>query len=123
MSRQGEGLALTPSFFCGAFCSILGTYPTAVLCSLFFRFPIPFGGYASGLNAVLPTLIAVTVYGVVLGGFVVQGLLGGATGVLARRHGGPDRRRTWRLCAYYGLAASLPGVTILAILDKIIGPW
>jgi hypothetical protein len=67
--------------------------------------------------------MAVTVYGVVFGGFIVQGLLGGVAGVLARRHGGPDRRRVWCLCAVYALAASLPGVVILAVLDKIIGPW
>ena len=111
------------SFFCGTFCSILGTYPMAVFCALLFRFPIPFGGYASGVEAVIPTLLAVTVYGVLFGGFMVQGLLGGLAGLLARRRGGPDRRRTWRLCALYGLAASLPGVVILAVLDKIIGPW
>ena len=111
------------SFFCGTLCSIVGSYPMGALCALLFRFPIPFGGYASGVDAVIPTLLAVTVYGVLFGGFMVQGLLGGLAGLLARRRGGPDRRHTWRLCALYGLAASLPGVVILAVLDKIIGPW
>jgi hypothetical protein len=95
----------------------------AMLSALLFRFPIPFVGYSSGVHAVLPSLAAVTVYGVFVGGFVVQGLLGGLAGLLARRQGGLDRRRPWRRCVVYGCAASLPGVVILAILDKIIGPW
>jgi hypothetical protein len=123
LSRQGDSAAMTSSFLCGAACSILGTYPMAMLSALLFRFPIPFGGYSSGVHAVLPSLLAVTVYGLMFGGFIVQGLLGGVAGFLARRQGGLDQRRTWRLCAIYGVAASLPGVVALAVLDKIIGPW
>ena len=111
------------SFFCGMLFSIVGSYPMGALCALLFRFPIPFGGYASGVDAVIPTLLAVTVYGVLFGGFMVQGLLGGVAGVLARQQGGPARRGSWRRCAFYVLAASAPGVLILAVLDNIIGPW
>jgi hypothetical protein len=114
---------VTSSILCGAACSIAGTYPMAALCALLFRFPIPFGGYSSGVHAVLPSVVAVTVYGLVFGGFLVQALLGGVAGVLARRHGGPDRTHRWRRCVICGVAASLPGVTALAVLDKIIGPW
>ncbi len=95
----------------------------AALSALLFRFPIPFGGYSSGVHAVLPSAVAVTVYGVMFGGFVVQGLLGAVAGVLAQRRAGPDEGHKWRRCGIYGLAASLPGVTTLAVLDKIIGPW
>ena len=117
------GATVKSSFLCGPLQSILGTYLTAVLCAVLYRFPVPLVGYASGVDAVLPTLVAVTVYGVVLGGFVVQGLLGWAAGKLARRHGEGERRRTRWLCAAYGWAASIPGVVALAVLDKIIGHW
>jgi len=50
-----------PWFFCGAVCGVLGTYPGAGLAALLFRFPIPFVGYSSGVHAVLPSLVAVTV--------------------------------------------------------------
>lgn len=112
-----------PSVACGAFCSILGTYPAAALCALLFRFPIPFAGYSSGVDAVLPSFVAVTMYGAVFGGFLVQGLLGGAAGVLAWRHGRTEGGRAWHRCAAYGLMISIPGVALLAVLDKIIGPW
>ena len=114
---------MTSSILCGAACSIAGTYPMAALFALLFRFPIPFGGYSSGVHAVWPSVVAVTVYGVMFGGFIVQALLGGVAGALALRHGGPSRRYSWRRCASYGVAASLPGVTALAVLDKVIGPW
>ena len=102
---------------------MLGTYPAAAVFALFFRFPVPFGGYVSGPSGATLSPLAVTIYGVMFGGFVIQGLLGGVAGGLAERRGGGSRRLTWRLCILYGLAASLPGVALLATLDKIIGPW
>lgn len=107
----------------GAVVSVLGTYPVAAVVALVFRFPVPFGGYVSGRSGVMLSLLAVTFYGALFGGFVVQGLLGGVAGGLAERRGGGNRRLTWRLCMLYGLAASFPGVALLATLDKIIGPW
>jgi len=106
----------------GSVVSILGSYPLAALCALVFRFPIPFAGYESGIGAVLPSVIAVTFY-LVMGGFFWQGAAGAAAGALAWRRGKGDGQRTGKLCIVCGLVASFPGVFILAILDKIIGPW
>jgi hypothetical protein len=107
----------------GAVLGVLATYPMAALCALFFRFPVPFGGYVSGPSGAVLSPLAVTIYGVMFGGFVVQGVLGGIAGRLARRRGRGNQRLTWRLCILYGAAASLPGVALLATLDKVIGPW
>lgn len=107
----------------GALFGMIGTYPAAVLCALVFRFPVPFGGYVSGPGGAALAPLAVTIYGAVFGGFLVQGVLGGLAGRLAERRGRGSGPRTWRLCLVYGALASLPGVALLAILDKIIGPW
>lgn len=95
------------------------TFPLAAIVALVFRFPIPFGSYLSGPRAVVPALFGAAFYGV-LGGFVVQALLGGIAGVIASRSGAPDRRRA---VLTYAVLAALPGVLILSVLDWIIGPW
>lgn len=110
-------------FLRGAALSVLGTYPAAALAALLFRFPVPFGGYVSGPGGAALTPLAVTIYGLVFGGFLVQGVLGGVAGLRAGHRGRHDRGRTWRLCFLYGLAAAVPGVAVLAVLDRIIGPW
>jgi hypothetical protein len=73
----------------------------------------------SGPRAVVPALFGAAFYGV-LGGFVVQALLGGIAGVMASRSGAPDRRRA---VLTYSVLAALPGVLVLSVLDWIIGPW
>jgi hypothetical protein len=103
--------------------SVLGTYPVAALCALVFRFPIPLGGYVGGLTGAALTPLAVTVYGAVFAGFVIQGVLGAVAGGLAARRAKGNQRQAWRLTLAYGVGASVPGVAVLALLDKIIGPW
>ena len=70
-------------FLAGAAISVGATFPLAALMALVFRFPIPFGSYMSGIGAVIPALFAAAFYGMI-GGFMVQALLGGLTGGLAR---------------------------------------
>ena len=106
----------------GAIIGVLGSFPLAALCALVFRFPIPFGGYMSGTEAVVPTMIAVLFYGA-LGGFGVQALLGGLGGFLGARYAPPDKTRIRTHAVALSLAGSAIGVFVLAILDKIIGPW
>ena len=106
-------------FLAGAAIAVAATFPLAALAALVFRFPIPFGSYMSGIGAVIPALFAAAFYGV-LGGFVVQALLGGIAGVMASRSGAPDRRRA---VLTYSVLAALPGVLVLSVLDRIIGPW
>lgn len=95
----------------------------AAACALVFRFPVPFAGYMSGIDAVRPALSAVWFYGASLGGFLVQAVLGGLAGVLAQRCAAGDRQRTLRLCLVFSVVGSAVGVFALAILDQIIGPW
>ena len=103
----------------GAAIAVAATFPLAAIVALVFRFPIPFASYMSGPRAVVPALFGAAFYGVI-GGFVVQALLGGIAGVMASRSGAPDRRRA---VLTYSVLAALPGVLILSVLDWIIGPW
>jgi len=107
----------------GPLTSIVATFPLAALCAFVFRFPVPFMGYMSGADAVGPALWAVVFYGVLFGGFVVQGLLGWLGGLAAERWGAPDRLSVARLTMCLGIMASAIGVFTLSILDKFIGPW
>lgn len=106
----------------GAFWAAALAFPLAALCALLYRFPIPFSGYETGPAAMLAALVAVVFYGV-LGGFpalLATGALGGAA---AYTLGRPDMRRVRRLTlAFAGLIALL-GVGLMAVLDKLIGPW
>lgn len=113
------------SVLLGALVGILGAFPVAVVVAVVYRFPVPFAGYASGFRAVLPVLFAVLFYGL-LGGFLVVGVLGALAGLLAsqitHRTDAP-RKASVYLIVSLALAANLPPVLLLAVLDKIIGPW
>ena len=109
-------------FLAGAAIAVAASFPLAALVALLFRFPIPFGTYMSGTSAVIPALFAAAFYGVI-GGFMMQALLGGLAGGLAAAAAISGRRRAWRRCATGAILAALPAVVILSILDWIIGPW
>ena len=106
----------------GAAIAVGATFPIAALVALVFRFPIPFGSYMSGIGAVIPALFAAAFYGII-GGFMVQALLGGLGGGLAAAATVVDRRRAWRRCVTFATLAAFPGVLLLSILDWLIGPW
>lgn len=106
----------------GALIGVLGTFPLAAVCALLFRFPIPFVGIRSGFGAVLPALLAVVFYGV-LGGFVVQAVLGGLGALVASKIEPSSPPASNRWCLVVSLAAASLGVIALATLDWIIGPW
>ncbi|MBI3931869.1 MAG: hypothetical protein HY317_00510 [Acidobacteria bacterium] len=107
----------------GAVTAVAASFPIAALSALVFRFPVPFAGYMSGPEAVLPALSAVLFYGMALGGFLVQAFLGGLAGLVAQHRGSRDRKRTARLCLVFSVLGSACGVLTLSVLDKIIGPW
>jgi len=111
-------LALT-----GATWSVVSTFPIAAITAFLFRFPVPFAGYLSGINAVLPAMIAVLFYGVLLGGFVLLGALGAIGGLVAAATFKSDQRRCGLVARLWAMLVSMTGVLILAVLDKIIGPW
>jgi len=97
-------------------------FPLAAICALVYRFPIPFAGYESGLAAMPLALVATVFYGI-LGGFPALMAAGALGGAAAYSIGQPDRQRVrWLTVTFAGLAA-LSGVVLLAVLDKLIGPW
>jgi hypothetical protein len=106
----------------GATVAIAASFPLAALVALVFRFPIPFGSYMSGPDAVVPALFAAGFY-LFLGGFAVQAALGAVAGGLAARTATPENPRPWQRCLAFATIAALPGVLTLAVLDWIIGAW
>lgn len=107
----------------GAIVGVLSTIPLVMLCALLFRFPVPFAGYLSGFKAVIPALLSLFFYGVLFGGLIIQGLLGGIGGLAAEFIGAADKHRVKTLCIIFSTVGASIGVFVLAILDKIIGPW
>jgi hypothetical protein len=105
-------------FLLGSFVANIASFPLAALTALVFRFPIPFGDYASGPNAIIPALYAVVFYEM-LGGFLVQSVLGGIAALIPP----PNHERTWIRSAAAAALAAVPGVLILSVLDWMIGPW
>ncbi len=110
-------------FATGALIGVVATLPLAAICALLFRFPVPFAGYMSGPGAVIPALMGALFYGIALGGFAVQALLGGLGGLAGARRGWPDKKRMRKLCVTCSLVGSAIGVMTMAVLDWIIGPW
>ena len=106
----------------GSLLAVLGAFPVAALVALVFRFPIPFSGYCSGLEAVLPSFVAVLFYGCI-GGFPLLAVLGGVGGLAAFLIGRPDGKKTFRLTLAFAVLADLLATLTLAVLDKLIGPW
>jgi hypothetical protein len=106
----------------GALWAVVLAFPFAAVCGLVYRFPIPFGGYASGPTAMLRALGAVVFYGL-LGGFPALLVLGWLGGAAAYSLGRPELRRVHRLTLGFAALIALLGVVLLAILDKVIGPW
>ncbi len=106
----------------GALWALGLAFPLAVVCALLYRFPVPFAGYETGPSAIVPALLAVVIYGL-LGGFLALLAAGAISGAMAHALGRPDAQRVRRLTLIFaGLAAAL-GVGVLAVLDKLIGPW
>lgn len=106
----------------GALWAVALAFPLAAICALFYRFPVPFAGYETGLTAVPGALLAVVFYGV-LGGFVVLLAAGTLGGAAAYTLGRPDVPRVRRLTLAFAALVALLAVGLLAVLDKLIGPW
>jgi len=106
----------------GLIWALLIAFPLAALSALVFRFPIPLAGYRSGPSAIPGALFAVVFYGT-LGGFVVLAGLGAVSGVMANKMLTPESTEARRLTKVIATALAAVAILILAVLDKIIGPW
>ncbi|MEJ7741604.1 MAG: hypothetical protein WKF73_03055 [Nocardioidaceae bacterium] len=106
----------------GALWAVGLAFPLAAACALVYQFPVPLVGYRSGPSAIPGALAAVMFYGL----WGVSRRCWRAGRRPARRHtrwANPTPRRVRQLVpALGGLVAAL-GIGLLAILDKLIGPW
>lgn len=102
--------------------SCLLAFPLAALIGLVYRFPVPFAGYLSGVEAVIPSMYAVIVYSF-FGLLPTIFVLGAIAGSFAPG----ERSRTTIFPTKYEFVASLFSALIpllgMSVLDKIIGPW
>ena len=105
----------------GVVSSIVSVFPASSLVAFFYRFPVPFVGYSSGFEGALMSLPAVLFY-LIIGGVVVV-LIGGLSSALVFcRIGGSDDKMKKAIIASTGII-NLATATIIANLEKIIGPW
>jgi hypothetical protein len=111
-----------PSSLRCCFLTYLVSYPAAALIALAFRFPIPLGGYYSGVEAVIPSLIAVAFYSM-FGLLPALLLCGAIAGIFVPPKRSGSGLLPSKLEAELSVVAALVPLGVLSILDKIIGPW
>lgn len=105
--------------------ALLAAPLVAAFVALIYRFPIPFSGYESGPRAFTRAFFAGLLYEA-FGGFLVVGLCGIVAGIIASRIAKEieaDWKSSLLLAFAFALAADVPPVLLLAMLDKIVGPW
>lgn len=107
----------------GATWAIASAFPISGFLALVFRFPVPMAGYLSGVDAVVPAMIAVLIYGVLLGGFLLLGGTGATIGYFAENWKIANPKRGRWVVAVTCMSFTLIYLMILATLDKWIGPW
>ncbi|MDZ4779116.1 MAG: hypothetical protein SGJ19_02565 [Planctomycetia bacterium] len=105
----------------GAVSPVRWSFPLAAASALLYRFPIPLAGYQSGASAIIPSLVAAGIYGL-LGVFPLMAALGGAAGWFARSRV-PDEKGVIYPIQLISFVIAAIGVTIMANLDYVIGPW
>lgn len=105
----------------GALVAFIASLPIAILFEVFYRFPIPFGGYVHGIQYLHLVLFAWVFYGI-LGGFVVL-LIGGALlgRIIGKMIADPDEKKI--IITIGSIIFATCAVALLSVLDKIIGPW
>ncbi len=106
----------------GLVASVVLAFPSSAIVAAFYRFPVPFAGYQSGVEAIPLVLGAVVFYGL-FGGFAFLAIAGLAAGVAADRWHSPNQRRTRSWTLALAAVAALMFSIFRATLDKVIGPW
>ena len=90
---------------------------------MIYRFPIPFAGYQSGMEWILPAMLSAIFYGVVMGGFAVTIGIGILWGFVGERYSSSfEKSRRLKIigCSIFTTFVML---LILSMLDKFIGEW
>ena len=98
------------------------SFPTATLIGLVFRFPIPFVGYYSGMDAVSHSLFAVAFYSI-FGLLPALFFCGAVAGIFVPTNRAGSGVLPSKLEIKVSVVAALVPLGVLSILDKIIGPW
>lgn len=106
----------------GAIVAIISVFPIAFFLALFWRFPIPFSGYESGILGAVHALAAVVFYGM-LGGFILVGGLGAFGGWIAYKLNRTVPNTAKQLSIILGISAAIVSGLCLSLLDKFIGAW
>lgn len=106
----------------GAIASVIGLFPIAFLMALLWRFPLPFAGYQSGLEAAVKSPLAVIFYGI-MGGFVIVPALGALCGVLVFKTVNDHPLKAKRLTIFLAMMIAFLFCFTLSILDRFIGEW
>lgn len=122
LPERTDSLSLGWAILSGGMLSVGTAFPITVLMVTFFRFPVPFVGYVSGLSSILPALFALLFYGIVFGGFVLLAVAGGISGAVARSVG-TSAAKQGLILRVLAVGASSVLLLLLATLDWIIGPW
>ena len=107
----------------GATWAIVSAFPISGFLALVFRFPVPLAGYLSGIDAVVPAMVAVLIYGILLGGFLLLGGTGATIGYFAEKWNTTNPKVGRWVVAVTCMSSTLIYLMILATLDKWIGPW
>ncbi|RDI69244.1 hypothetical protein DFR76_101782 [Nocardia pseudobrasiliensis] len=116
------GLAVWAGMAWGALAAVLTAPIAAALVAIVYRFPIPFGDYATGAGDAL-NAAAASVFYLVIGGGVLLAVLGAVAGGLITRSTGTSLLRALALSVAAGFGLALLGALLLASLEHFIGPW
>lgn len=116
-----------------AMLSITFSFPISLALALFYRFPIPMGGYigpasdigidySNILDILKMVSIAWVFYGI-FGGFIVLAIGGAAASKLTLHKTSKTEHSQVKNLVVRAVCVSFLGCGALAILDYIIGPW
>lgn len=105
----------------GAVVAVVTAPLAAAIVASVYRFPIPFGEYARGIDEATNAAFA-SVFYLVLGGALLLGAGGAVAGALLAR-GHRLRRRVLALTAAASFGMALVAALILATLEEFVGTW
>lgn len=107
----------------GAIWSAVSAFPIAGFLALVYRFPVPFAGYMSGMDAIIPSQLSVVMYGVFLGGLPLLALGAAACGAATSMIRFQSAEQSWWAARLAGMLLCFAALFVLSILDHLIGRW